>query len=424
MANENLVSNVQYKGQVIGSATLVIEDTSTLPTYTLNVYDMENRANINPSNLLQLGQYRFELNSTIGKVSGYDKVYVRQTCTDGKLNTDSNVTPIFRVLTKDFEVNIDPTTGSTFHTYRSIFFPSLLGYSGKIEFFHDTARTELITSVNVSIQALSSAQLLITNEANWDNPAADNTLMAGDNIFVGVKATGNIGQRPNILTHSAYSGTIGSSAIADGNPWLHPPVYQEMYISKATTISGRVQLNTKENPNQSLEPSIFVQMGELSNTIELKTLAYHGTAFDVTTDRAITSMFGNPTYLASRYPVEVANAGTKVWGAIWNGWTSFGRYYALLNEIRVTNLAGVYGFLDLDFTKADQVTKDTTTEKPGTIYLTIRGRTKIRMVRDTTKSLTGNLQRYNAPDGEDRRMLDEMAQDGGKGRTTYLVTLV
>lgn len=401
MANENLVSNVQYKGQVIGSATLVIEDTSALPVYSLSVFDVENRVDINPNNLLQLGQYRFQLLSQVGKVPTFDKVYVRITTPDGKMNAEGNMNPIFPNYVKDYVVDVNQENGNAFYTYHSNFFPSLLGYGGKVEFFHDAARTQLIGSFNVSVKALISASLVVATETHFNGQDINRDIEMEDPIYIMVKAEGEIGQKSNVVTHAGFVGSIGMEAIFDGNPWLYPPVYNSTAISKQNgSISGFTKLESKMNPANPNPQMVSVYMGETAATNNLVPGAqYFGSPFMAVTEQTVRNFnFGSYYgHTACTEPFAVMGQSAKIHGSFGNTMTWFGKYRAVVKVLSVTTTVNNYASSNriiLEFRQpASPDIVDSSSTKPETIFLTVSG-SRGRFVRLNVNGPTASRQEY------------------------------
>ena len=77
MPNEILVSNVNYKGNAVGSANLTVEDTSNYPNYTVTVTDGYTDAAVATNDFKQLGRYNFDIKSTVGKVANVNTIYFR-----------------------------------------------------------------------------------------------------------------------------------------------------------------------------------------------------------------------------------------------------------------------------------------------------------------------------------------------------------
>lgn len=149
----------------------------------------------------------------------------------------------------------------------------------------------------------------------------------------------------------------------------------------------------------------------------------YGDEFIVTTernDRLLTIIY----IVASLYPVVTGNDPSKIYGSIRRGWSYFGNYFALFNQINVTNGNGGIGFIALDFTMENFNILDTTSTKPATIYLTISGNVKIQMNRETVRSASGSYQRYYVIPAHYSTMFNTMANTGSPAEKTYLVTLV
>lgn len=261
MANENLVSNVQYKGQVIGRATLVIEDTSRFPSYDVVVTDgVGGEATLNA--LKQLSHTEFEIQSDVGKIPGVDRIYVRQTTSDGKLNALMS-TPEGS-LVKEVSVALD-TNGNCIYSLDANFFPSLLGYSGKVEFFHDAERTLLFRAYDVSVKPLNSASLVATSESNWDGNTSSINIESGDSVVFGLVANGEIGTVPGSETNIGYFASIGSKGVTDLlNPWVEGSARRLFPINNnGLDIRDRVIVKTKVTPTSPDNGNISFSLGEL-----------------------------------------------------------------------------------------------------------------------------------------------------------------
>lgn len=271
MLNERLISTVSYKGQSVGSNEITIEDTSRFPTYTFTITDDYKGGEIAPNELLQLGKYWFNISGD-GAPYAKGKVFCRITTNDGKLNADKtyinsndpNFVKLVEVgLTTDFKGE---------HAISTNFFPSTLGYSGLVEFFHDPEHLYLIKAFNVSVKALSSANLDVMSRIFYNlsgNPEFSKDAIMGDSFVVSVSTPDIVG-RPNASTIQGvpFKCTVGGVDVEVTNPWLPDTAIAKLTLSRlqgdpTKPLKGISQIATSSLPLDKNKQPIIAEMGEL-----------------------------------------------------------------------------------------------------------------------------------------------------------------
>lgn len=261
MANEKLVSSVRYNGITMGVAEIIIEDTSNLSTYSFRVYNGITDAATDPQNFVQLSTYVFRI--TDNNPSNQPKdIYLRWYSPDGKLLLDA-ASSFGTPITRDETFTI-PANGVGHIILNTDFFPSVLGYTGQLSFYHDNARTLLIRTYNITVQPLNDASIKVIPERLVTNTNSyPPSIIMGENLSVIVNATGS-GAYGNTNRNSYYAGAVGTSPL-NASQFIVPVSELAMKVTKPTTINytGTQTLGTNIQPVGTDYEQIQVRMGEV-----------------------------------------------------------------------------------------------------------------------------------------------------------------
>lgn len=270
MINEQLIATVRYKGQSVGVGVFTIEDTSFYPTYTFDIVDIQTDTVINPSAFKQLNKYQFKFKQDV-RHAQLSTVFVTISAPDGKLLSEANeTTGVAKEVNLSFDLD---TEGSGATSIDTTYFPSVLGYSGSISFYHDEARLLLIRSFNISVIPLTYANLEIIAERNSSGTQNyPSTINMGEDFIVRVTTTDNLGNIGSFET--LYTGEISGEDLQN-NPWMQP-VTELIAVGDKTSnpITGSDQLQTLASPANKQPQDMGVRMGEIVGFNQLKVKNY------------------------------------------------------------------------------------------------------------------------------------------------------
>ncbi len=428
MPNEILVSNVKYKGNAVGSANLTVEDTSNYPDYTVTVTDGYTDAAVATNDFKQLGRYNFDIKSTVGKVANVNTIYFRMITTDGKLNAGTYIDGA-ATLTKDQSRPVD-ANGNVRFVVTTDFFPSLSGYTGRLEIYHDSARTFLIASYNITVKGLTSASLAITNDTSLTNATTTNPVRQGDRVNYRVRFSGKVGIPPfTVNAVCNYKATIAGISILTDNPWVETHMGATFNVLSGTIEGGDTYMVSKTNPANSARQYMEFRMGDLVASTWLekeRTINDFGSPFVAQTMDYV-QFPGAVCYAASLVPYSVFGRNAIYHGFIQNKRTWFGKFNAVVEVLSSANTTGLWKYSQVQIRfvngESENAGPDTTTTKPDVLYLRIESLGKAKLNRDTSLPAGGDLQRYYCESAEISKMCNMFASVDGV-LAEYQLTLV
>lgn len=262
MADELLVSTVRYKGVNVGTASITVEDTSSLSNYDFRLTNADTGAVTDPTGLRQLNEYILRVTDQTPR--GESKyIYLRWTAPDGKFLSDgSSNTGVAKTVTESLSI---PTDGVANIRFKNNFFPSATGYTGKLELHHDANRTLLIRTFNFSVQMASSPYIRIIPERNANNGTSyPPTVKMGERFIVRIDAIGD-----DVLTktqNAKYAATVAGQPL-NGSGYISPVDDLAIGVYKSDALSHYGGWQTLQANLQNLDvpgQTITVQMGEVS----------------------------------------------------------------------------------------------------------------------------------------------------------------
>lgn len=270
MINEKLISTVRYKGQSVGVGVFTIEDTSFYPTYTFDIVNIQTGTVTNPSAFKQLNQYQFNFKQDTRNTE-LSTIYVTISSPDGKLLSEANEVPSSSI---DLELsfNLD-AQGAGSAPIDANYFPSILGYSGSISFYHDEARLLLIRSFNITVTPLSNANLeIVSKRSTFNSLSYPSTINMGEDFVVRVSTTDNLGNTGSF--EIPYAGDISGEEFQN-NQWIQPVTSLVVSGNKSSSpIIGTSELQTVSFPAIKTPQNMGVRMGEIVGFNQLKIKNY------------------------------------------------------------------------------------------------------------------------------------------------------
>lgn len=265
MINEKLVSTVRYNGQSVGSTELTIQDTSFYPTYAFKLIEASSNLEVTFSNLQQLCSYKLNFNQ-VDINPGIKFIYAKIKTVDGKFVSQANAVvgaPTESAVTLPVAVG-----GTGTLTFNTDFFPSYIGYSAEILFYHDAAYTNLIRSIPLTVLPVTSGGLEIVPARNASLTAAQAFyppfIEMGEDLVVRANVVG-----PSIKTGTRtvpFKGTVNTVGFSS-TTWMPVNPKSELGIYKVSNLAtnpaiGSTQYKTLLNPTDKNKQNILVTMGE------------------------------------------------------------------------------------------------------------------------------------------------------------------
>lgn len=277
MANEKLISTVKYNGQSVGSVDLTIQDTSFYPTYSFKLLELFENKEIGFNYLQQLCEYKLIFSQDRVNVD-IKFIYAKLKTTDGKLVSRSDAvtgSPTETFLT----LNVD-ATGKGFTLINTNYFPSFIGYTGEISFYHDPDCLLLIQTLNLSVLPVTSGSLEIIPSRNV-TPNGDLSyyppfVEMGEDFYIRASYNG-----PSVIggnRASWFNGKISTLPFTS-NGWISNPAQTTLSIFKENNIPGNpatglLKYTTLLNPTDKNKQNMLVTMGEARTLNSLRYPSY------------------------------------------------------------------------------------------------------------------------------------------------------
>ena len=267
MADEKIVATVYYKGVNKGAASITVEDTSSLSNYAFRIYNADTDATTDPQLLRQLNKYIVRITDQNSQGQPKD-VYLTWSCPDGKF-LGNGATQAGGAVNRNETLTL-PSNGIGYIPFSTDYFPSASGYTGKLDIYHDAARTLLIRTFNFTVQSINTPYIRIVPERNANGGTSyPPTIKMGENFVVRIDAIGVDKLPANFV--AKYAGAVGNESLTSSS-YIVPVGSLEMSVSKPDTAAHYIGSQTLGTNIQNAGVAgrlITVRMGDVTHQNEL-----------------------------------------------------------------------------------------------------------------------------------------------------------
>lgn len=380
MADEQLVSTVYFRGNSMGAVGIVIQDTSSKPTFTFSSPDMSG----NTFNIRMSQQSTLQIRAT-PYIPNYSSLYFTLTTRDAYMyrasSSDTTVDgpgPIGRVTV----VRQDDNTGLAYINIDLTYYPAQALTLARLEVFTDQTLTDRIGIFNLEAQPPRQVSLRLTSERNiGKNPEVAPTGIYNNEKLAVVYSDDNMNQ--NYMTYVPFTLYINNRKLDTGlyplgsDSWIkgNLPAYIPIGFGSAVAVLIERQRNDYVRGNVPCT----VVCGDYSNGNTCIDNTYYPTATTVMRVGNRGSYLG---YGVGRVNLS-ANSGNTSLGA-WNygddsilqPYMEMGSYYIRLDgfqSLATHNTVGDGLFITYMTAGGPSGSEDWNTFKPQNVTLTVNG---------------------------------------------------